>query len=176
LIYTDDEKSFSLPAIKTYFRENKINHYVTRHHAAFSERFIRTFKNMLYKRIDNDIKAEVYINPQWKDYIEEIMISYNFKNKHSSTGLTPDNARRVTNQLEVKTQLELNAMKTRKYPIIELNDKVKIYFKKKFQKERVSTFSKEIYKVVDISESLGQSYYKVEGNERSYLRFELLKV
>ncbi len=69
LIYTDDEKSFSLPAIQTYFRENKINHYVTRHHAAFGERFIRTFKNMLYKRIDNDIKADVYINPQWIDYI-----------------------------------------------------------------------------------------------------------
>ncbi len=90
--------------------------------------------------------------------------------------MTPDNARRATNHLEVKTQLEMRAMRTRKYPEIELNDKVKIYFKKKFQKERVSTFSKEIYKVVDISESLGQSYYKVEGAERSYLRFELLKV
>ena len=68
---------------------------------------------MLYKRIDNDIKADVYINPQWKDYIEQVMISYNFKNKHSSTGLTPDDARRVTNQLEVKTQLELKASRTR---------------------------------------------------------------
>ena len=126
LIYTDDEKSFSLPAIKTYFNEQKINHYVTRHHAAFGERFIRTFKNMLYKHIDNDIKAEVYINPQCKDYINEIMISYNHKNKHSSTGLTPDDARRVTNQLEVKTQLELKASRTRTYPEIEINDKVKL--------------------------------------------------
>ena len=104
------------------------------------------------------------------------MISDNLKNKHSSTGLTPDDARRTTNQLEIKTKLELNAMRTRKYPEIEINDKVKIYFKKKFQKERVSTFSKELYKVIDISESLGQLYYKVEGVERSYLRFELLKV
>ena len=176
LIYTDDETSFRTPAIQKYFEDNNIKHYITRHHAVFGERFIRTFKNMLYKRIDTDIKADVYINPQWIDYIEQIMIAYNYKNIHSSTNMTPDNARRATNHLEVKTQLEMRAMRTRKYPEIELNDKVKIYFKKKFQKERVSTFSKEIYKVVDISESLGQSYYKVEGVERSYLRFELLKV
>lgn len=176
LIYTDDEKSFSTTAIQKYFIDNKISHYITKHHAAFGERFIRTFKNMLYKRIDNDIKAEVYINPQWKDYIEDIMINYNYKNKHSSINMTPDNARRATNQLEVKTQLELIASRTRRYPEIEINDNVKIYFKKKFQKERVSTFSKEIYKVINISESLNQLYYKVEGIERSYLRFELLKV
>jgi hypothetical protein len=90
--------------------------------------------------------------------------------------MTPDDARRPTNQLDIKTHLELKASRTRKYPTIELDDRVKIFFKKKFEKERVSTFSKEIYKVIDISESLGQLYYKVEGVERSYLRFELLKV
>jgi hypothetical protein len=57
-----------------------------------------------------------------------------------------------------------------------VNDNVRIYFKKKFEKERVSTFSKEIYKVIDVSKSLNQLYYKVEGVDRSYLRFELLKL
>ncbi len=164
-----------MPAIQKYFEDNKISHYVTRHHAAFSERFIRTFKNMLYKRIDNDNKADVYIVPQWIDYIEDILITYNYKNKHSSTGFTPDDARRTTNQLDAKTNLELKASRTRKYPTIEVDDTVRIYFKKKFEKERVSTFSKEVYKVNNISESLGQMYYNVAGIERSYLRFELLK-
>ena len=56
--------------------------------------------------------------------------------------MTTDDARRPSNLLEVKTQLELRASRTRQYLEIEVDDKVRIYFHKKSQKERVSTFSK----------------------------------
>ncbi len=38
ILYTDDEAALSTSALKTYFEEQKINHYITRKHAAFAER------------------------------------------------------------------------------------------------------------------------------------------
>ena len=58
-----------------YYIQTKIKHYVTRNHAAFAERFIRTFTDMLYKRIDGGSKE----NPQWHDYIYEVMLTYKSK-------------------------------------------------------------------------------------------------
>jgi hypothetical protein len=145
IIYTDDEAALRLPAIETYFDNNKIQHYITRHHAAFGERFIRTFENMLYKRIDNDNKADVYIIPQWLDYVEDIMITYIYKNKNSGMGMTPDDARRLTNQLEFKTNLELKVSRTIKYPTIEVDDKVRICFKQNLEQiKSINMFKRNI--------------------------------
>ena len=44
------------------------------------------------------------------------------------------------------------------------------------EKERVGNFSQNVYTIERIDEKLGQKYYSVEGNNRVYLRFELLKV
>ena len=44
------------------------------------------------------------------------------------------------------------------------------------EKERVSNWSQNIYTIENIESKLGQNYYRVEGNDRQYLRFELLKV
>ena len=37
-------------------------------------------------------------------------------------------------------------------------------------------FSKNVYTVERVEKKLSQSYYYVEGMDRAYLRFELLKV
>jgi len=47
IIYTDDEGALKTEAMQKYFKEKNINHVVTRSHAHFVERFIRTVK-MLY--------------------------------------------------------------------------------------------------------------------------------
>ncbi len=73
LIYTDDEGALHTKAIIEYFKEQKITHYITRTHAWFAERFIRTFKSLLAKRIANTKD----LNPQWTDYIFQIMLTYN---------------------------------------------------------------------------------------------------
>ena len=70
------------------------------HSLAFAERFIRTFKDMLFKRAEaNEKKEKQHI--QWVDYIFEIMIAYNDKIKHSATGMTPQQAK--------KKEFEFNA-------------------------------------------------------------------
>ena len=44
------------------------------------------------------------------------------------------------------------------------------------EKERTSNWSVEVFEVASISESLGQKYYKVDGEGRDYTRAEILKV
>jgi hypothetical protein len=53
IIYTDGEPAITSKFMQQYWAEKKIKNYVTRNHAQFAERFIRTYKNMLYKRIDS---------------------------------------------------------------------------------------------------------------------------
>ena len=55
--------------------------------------------------------------------------------------------------------------------------KLKFFRKRKpNEKERVSNWSQNVYTIERIDEKLGQKYYYVSGNDRAYLRFELLKV
>ena len=71
----------------------------------------------------------------------------------------------------------MNAKRNRVYPEIEVSDQVRIFRKKKpNEKERVGHFSKNVFTVEKVDKKLGQSYYFVEGVDRAYLRFELLKV
>ena len=173
IIYTDDEGALRRPDIQTYFKENKITHYITRNHAWFAERFIRTFKLMLYKRIDQGGAT----NPQWVDFVYQIMLTYNNKMVHSSIKMTPAEATKPSNAIDAKTNIELQAIFTRKYPELEIGSSVKIYKKKTLgQKERVSRFMPTVYTINNITEQHGQKYYNVQGIERAYLRVELLKV
>ena len=59
IIYTDDEGALSTTAMKECFEKQVIKHIITRSHAWFAERFIRTFKFALFKRVDNAKKGWV---------------------------------------------------------------------------------------------------------------------
>jgi hypothetical protein len=174
IIYTDDEGALKTEAMQKYFKEQDITHIITRSHAHFVERFIRTFKDALYKRIDNEKDKD---NVQWNDYIFEVMLTYNNKLKHDSHGFTPAEASKRENSMDVKMNLEMKAKKNRKYPELNVNDEVKIYKKKeRFEKERKSVWSDNSYTIEKISISHDQKYYKLEGLAREYMRHELLKV
>ena len=176
IVYTDDEGALSKESIQTYFKEQNIEHHITRAHPNFSERAIRTFKDLLYRRVEADEKKGKE-NIQWIDYIHEILLTYNNVMKHSATEMTPKEARKPSNELKVKLNLASKAKKNRIYPELEKGDEVKIFKKRKpNEKERVGNWSKNIYTVERIDEKLGQKYYFVNGMERAYLRFELLKV
>lgn len=173
IIYSDDETSLSTAAMQKYFKDHNISHVITRSHAWFVERFIRTFKDMLYKRTT----ASKDDNIQWTSFIYPILLTYNHKLTHSATGHTPIQARDKKNELNIHLKMELNKKSSRKYPDLEINDRVKIYRKRKTgEKQQVSVWSDNIYEVVGITKSHGQDYYKLNGLEKQYLRFELLKV
>ena len=176
IIYTDDETALSTDAIQKHLKDENIEHHRTRGHPNFSERAIRTFKDMLYRRVEADEKKGKQ-NIQWPDYILEILLTYNNQMKHSATGFTPKEARKPSNQFKVKLNLTMKGKKNRVYPDLDVGDEVKIFRKRKpNEKERVSNWSQNIYTIENIENKLGQNYYRVEGNTRQYLRFELIKV
>ena len=173
MLYTDDEGALNSNRIQKYFKDNNIKHIVTRGHAAVAERAIRTFKAMLYKRVEHAKDDSV----QWTDFIFEILLTYNNKLVHSTTGYTPSAARSKDNQKDVWINTYLKSKHNRVYPTLEVGDKVKIYRKKKnFEKERISVWSENAYEVESIIESFGLKLYKVTGMDKEYSRNELLKM
>ena len=176
LLYTDDETALNTQAIQDYLKEEGIAHHRTRGHPNFSERAIRTYKDMLYKRIEADEKKGKE-NIQWIDYNLETLLTYNDKMVHSAIKMTPKEATKQKHNLQAKVNMTIQATRTRKYPEISTGDKVKMFREKAMtEKERTSNFSKETYTVERITKELGQSYFKTSQGNREYLRGELLKV
>ena len=112
-------------------KDENIQQHRTRAHPHFSERAIRTFKDMLYRRIEADEKKGKQ-NIQWPDYISEILLTYNNQMKHSATGFTPKEARKPSNQIKVKLNLTMKGKKNRVYPDLDVGDEVNRMKKKKW--------------------------------------------
>ena len=126
-IYSDDEGAFISNEIQKYFKDEGIRHLVTKSHAPVAERQIRTFKNMIYKRLEAPKNEE----KQWFDLLDQVLVTYNHGRRHSSTQMTPHEARQNNNQQVVKFNLELKRQHGRKYPEISVGDTVKVYKKNK---------------------------------------------
>ena len=57
MIYTDNESAVKSAEFQQYCEDEGIELYRTRGHPAFAERFIRTFKDKLFKRIEKDTES-----------------------------------------------------------------------------------------------------------------------
>ena len=75
-------------------------------------------------------------NIDWRDYIFQILLTYNNKSIHSSIKMTPNEARKNKNEYEVKINLELKGKSTRKYPSLDVGDDVKVMRKKAITEKR----------------------------------------
>ena len=73
IIYTDDEGAMNKEAIQKHLKDENIEHHRTRAHPNFSERAIRTFKDMLYKRIEADEKKGKGKHPMARLHIRNII-------------------------------------------------------------------------------------------------------
>jgi hypothetical protein len=174
-IYSDDEGSFNSKLLQEYFKNNNIQHIVTRGHAPYAERGIRTVKSLIYRRIE----ASKDNNIQWTDtkILANSLTTYNYIMKSRTHGKTPNEARDKKNTLDVKLLLEARKINKRKYPDIKVGDLVRVYTKKpNFSKERVPVWSENRFKVDKIEEKKGQGFYYLEGRERPLLRHEILLV
>ena len=95
---------------------------------------------------------------------------------HSATGFTPNDARKPQNELNVYLNMELKAKHNRKYPEINIGDRVFIYMKRKAnQKSHVPLWSDVSYEVEGISTAHGMTFYKTTARDKPFLRHELLK-
>ena len=97
---------------------------------------------------------------------------------HSSTGYKPKDAIDDKYASYIKVKLEINARTKRRYPNIAINGRVKV-FKKAGKygeaKESKSRWYDESYKVERIIKG-ANTYQKLEGKQKEYLRHELLLV
>ena len=176
LIYTDDERAIAGEDFQEFVEGEGIKLFRTRNHPAFAERFIRTFKDKLFKRVEADEKKGKE-NIQWIDYIFEIMLTYNNKDIHSAIGMTPNKARNKDNEFRARLNILMKARKEKLYPEIKVGDKVKIIRKKAItEKERTSNFLQGEYTVEEITQSLGQTYFRMADYPRKLMRHELLKI
>ena len=166
-MYSDNEGSFNANIVKKYLDEFKIRQIFTLGHAAYAERAIRTIKGMIYKRVE-------HTKQKWVDVLYSVLLTYNVKTKSSITGMTPHDAKKPGNQLDVGSHLEIHRIHKRKYPNISVGDWVRLLKKKKhFDKEHISTWSPDIHKVLSIVESLGQQFYRVEGYDKLLMRSDI---
>ena len=176
-VYTDNEGAWSRGTeINKYFKDENINHIITLSHPNVSERAIRTIKDEIYKRV------KLPSDKNWSELLYPILLKYNFKSVHTSTKLTPNEADKKHNEFFVKLNLELNRIRKRKYPDVDIDDNVKVYKKKdKLDKEHISSWQGKIYKVEKIDKKFGQNYYYLEGYTQNgriapLLRHEILKI
>ena len=124
-----------------------------------------------------DIRLEgLEINKQeWVNLLPGILRKYN-NTIHSTIGMTPNQAKEGKNNVEVWLSINDKATYSRKYPPLRKGDTVRAYIKKKsFSKGYEPRFSKETYKILQISED--NKRYLIDNNTRRlYSRHELRKI
>ena len=104
------------------------------------------------------------------------MAEYNATNKHRITGMTPYEARKPSNEADVKAAMELVATHGVKFPPLRVGDTVRMLLKKKLgHKEFMDAFKPGKQTVESISESLGQKFYTL-SDKRDYIRSDLVKM
>ena len=171
-IYSDDDGAFKT-VVGQFFKDEGINHIITLTHANVVERFIRTMKNMIHDRVR-------FNKGSWTTLLPQALAKYN-SSKHSSTKMTPKEAHDDKNHMDVRVNLTRREKNTRKYPEINVNDKVKVFQKGRGnytdRKEYVSKWTTQTYKVKEIKyDSTGNKNFILDGLNKPYLRHEILKV
>jgi hypothetical protein len=171
IIYSDD--GFQSSLFQKLMDKHKIHYIATKTHAAFAERFIRTLKKMISDRVD-------FNGADWVGMLDKVVKQYN-NEVHSITKFKPVEAFKEKNTSEVKLNLLIQAKHARRYPDINIGDKVNIYKKAdKYgkSKEWVSKWSPISYTVNEINHDriVGNYTYKLDGITKPLLRHELLLV
>ena len=111
-IYSDMEGGMTSKGWDKWLEENSIEHVMTRSHANTAERAIRTFKDLMTRRLEGPNSENV----KWYDQVRlAVLMRYNSKMVNRTTGLTPFQASEPKNEAHVRTMLELNAIHKRKY-------------------------------------------------------------
>ena len=171
-IYSDNDGAFQ-SVVKDFFESEGMEHIITQTHANVAERFIRTMKNMIHDRVR-------FNKAGWTSMLTSALNKYS-TTVHSSTKMSPKQARKDENNSSVRINLTLREKNKRKYPEIKEGDKVKYFHKKRGnytdRKEYNGKWSERTYKVEKMKYNMvGYMTYKLEGLTKPYLRREMLLV
>ena len=172
-IYTDMEGAITNKEFISWITNTKkIKHITTATHAHTVERFNRTLKENMVKRLDYENKGR----EKWTDELNLVLNKYNNK-IHSTIEMTPNDAKKPRNELVVKFNLWNNAKRNRKYPELNEGSDVRTIIKQDGKKKGYDPkWSRQVYQVVSVD---GINYTINETNpskKKTFNRYELLKV
>ena len=173
VLMADEEGGLVSNFVNDHLKKEKITYIINRNHCPFVERYIRTLKSMISKRLLKRPEAH------WYDLLFETYIVYNRKMVSSVTKMTPAEATKKENQAQVQMNLQLQNKHNKVYEKINLHDKVRLFRKRKHlnEKEDVPIWSKATYEVVKIEDhpDAGKLYYLSNAPEKPILRSQILK-
>ena len=169
-LYSDEESSVKSAKMVEFLNRTEIKSVQTSTHAHTVERFIRTFKDNLYRRLD----ALKQTKKDWFRHIDNIIKKYN-STEHSTIQIKPNEASEKVNHLWVNWHLQNKAKSNRKYPDTSKGDMVRVHIKPKIgTKAHEPKWSSTRHKVIRID---GNSYLiDYLPKKKLFLRHELLKV
>ena len=153
-------------------KEQKVEHIFTRTHAVFAERLIRFMKHHMDLKIRNLEDAT-----RWYVWLIPLTKYYN-DNPQGTTKMSPNQAQEDKNAMTVKANIVLQSKNMRKYPPLQVGDKVKVYKKPEKQQYERSYNNKweGPYEVKRISLKNNLTYYHIDEDPKPMLRHELLKM
>ena len=125
-LYSDEESSMRSAKMVQFMNQTEIKSVQTSSHAHTVERFIRTFKDNLYRRLD----ALKQNKSDWFKHIYNIIYKYN-STEHSITQLKPNEAGKQENHLWVNWHLQNKAKSNQQYTEIKADDMVRVHVKPK---------------------------------------------
>ena len=133
--------------------------------------------NWLKQQPNKQIRRYRGSNSYTATLLPQALAKYN--SSHSSTKMTPKEAHDDKNHMDVRVNLTRREKNTRKYPEINVNDKVKVFQKGRGnytdRKEYVSKWTTQTYKVKEIKyDTTGSKNFILDGLNKPYLRHEIL--
>jgi hypothetical protein len=180
--YTDDGGEFK-GAFDERLKHHFIEHIITRTHAIFAERVIRTLREQIQVRLEATKTGRAY----WWKMLDPVVKQYN-DTAHVTTGEAPNDIHNLTIEEdkdwieELRERIAGKAHKRRTYPTIAVGDRVKLLRKPgKYGEYKIGfvAWSKEIYRVSRIEYHEGSPVFFLEGREadnRGYRLHEIRKV
>jgi len=170
-IMSDREGAWESTEFVKLLNQHKIKHIISSSPPPFSERAVQELKNMIHTRLDGlDLEKE-----KWVELLPAVLKKYNNR-VHGTTGMSPNDARKDENNIQIYLNIRKHAQYKRSYPKLSVGDLVRTYVKAgSFKKGYNSSWSKDVFKVTFVSDDKKQ--FLVNDNKRKvYNRWELLKV
>jgi len=168
-LYSDQEGSFNNAEFIKLINKHKIKHIMVVDKAHTVERFNRTLKENIHRRLT----AMGLDTDKWTSQLEAVVMKYN-NTEHSTIKMTPNQARKDENKLTVSFNLWAKSKKDRVYPELKVGDEVRVMLTKDNKtKGYMPKWSTDIYKVTFIKD---HSYMVNNFKRKLYLRHELLKI
>ena len=170
-IMSDREGAWESTEFIRLLNQHKINHIISNTPPPFSERAVQEIKNMIFARLEG-----LEIDKQnWTDVLPAVLKKYNNR-IHGTIEMSPIDARKPDNQIQVYMNIRQKAQFKRKYPKLSKDDQVRVYIKPHtFKKGYQSSWSREVYKIIYISPD-GKEFLVNDNKRKVYNRWELLKI